>query len=154
VPATGIAEFGDDDLYRAAVARSGLGALPAREAIYLSWRQDAPTGQPTAFTLTLPPDAPSDAFWSVSLYVPEPDGRKFFFPNPLERYAIGDRTPGLKREADGSTRIHLASAPPADTANWLPAPQGPFDLVLRLYLPRDTAQRGEWTPGAVLPVDG
>lgn len=152
MPAPGIAEFGADDLYRAAISRGGLGALPAREAVYMSWRQEAVAGAPTAFTLTLPPDPPSDAFWSLSLYVPEPDGRRFFFPNPLERFAIGDRTPGLKREADGTVRILMASTPPADPSNWLPAPEGPFDLVLRLYLPRQAAQDGGWTPGPLTPL--
>ena len=31
-------------------------------------------------------------------------------------------------------------------ANWLPAPDGPFYLVLRMYLPEDDIFEGKWTP--------
>jgi hypothetical protein len=72
--------------------------------------------------------------------------------NPIRRYAIGDRTPALIRDADGSVRIVLQHAAPADPArvNWLPAPAGPFMLMLRLYGPDAAAQTGRWTPPAIV----
>ena len=54
------------------------------------------------------------------------------------RYAIGDRTQGLKKNADGSLDIVIQrDSPGADKeSNWLPAPEGDFRLVARAYLPR------------------
>ena len=77
-----------------------------------------------------------DAFWSLTMYEFAPDGRRFFTDNPLQRYALGDRTPGSVRHADGSFDIWLQHAAPdsADArANWLPAPAGRFSLALRFY---------------------
>lgn len=58
---------------------------------------------------------------------------------------IGDRSPGLRREPDGSLQLHLQHEAPSDPAllaNWLPTPPGPFALTLRAYLPR--AELQEW----------
>jgi hypothetical protein len=37
-------------------------------------------------------------------------------------------------------------------ANWLPAPKGPFQVVLRLYWPKPDALNGTWS--APKPVKG
>jgi len=58
--------------------------------------------------------------------------------NPISRYAIGDRTPGIKADTDGSLTIHIQADSPgvAREPNWLPSPKtGPFFVVLRSYLP-------------------
>lgn len=60
-----------------------------------------------------------------------------FVANPIDRYSIGDRTPGLHTEPDGSVAIRLQADDPGPGANWLPAPAGElFYVVLRLYQPR------------------
>ncbi|EJM48918.1 DUF1214 domain-containing protein [Pseudomonas sp. GM48] len=66
--------------------------------------------------------------------------------NPIQRYALGDRTPGLQYDADGSlTLILQADAPKAaPQGNWLPTPEGPFNLLLRLYLPKGGALDGSY----------
>jgi hypothetical protein len=148
-PAAGIGDFGADDAYRAQVALSGLGALPPAEAIYLSAQKDA-TGAElnggSRYQFTLPAGgAPVDAFWSLSMYETDADGRLFFIDNPIRRYAIGNRTPGLKVNADGSLAITLSADAPADTSNWLPAPRGPFRVSFRAYLPRANLRNGRWT---------
>ncbi|WP_033820408.1 DUF1214 domain-containing protein [Kitasatospora sp. MBT63] len=69
--------------------------------------------------------------------------------NPIDRYAIGDRTPGLVRDSDGGLTLHLRRARPADpaaAANWLPVPDGPFAAVLRLYGPDPAVPAGHWRP--------
>ena len=93
--------------------------------------------------LTQPP--PVNAFWSVTLY----DARTFeLYPNPLKRYLISDRTKGLKVAPDGSIEIAIQHDRPR-SGNWLPAPNGPFFLVLRQYLPKPEALSGAWLPPGV-----
>ncbi|GMG94313.1 DUF1254 domain-containing protein [Cupriavidus metallidurans] len=135
-----IGNFGNDYVYRAYIALVGLGALERAEAIYATALVD---GDGQAFDgghryrLRVPANMPVDAFWSLSMYEFEPDGRRFFTANPLRRYAIGDRTPGLIRNADGSLDIAIQHAQPeGGTANWLPAPAGRFSMALRYYHPQ------------------
>ena len=87
----------------------------------------------------------SDSAASVSATAPTKsprelmdDGRLFFTANPINRYAIGDRTSGLKKNADGSIDILIQHEAPGDDndANWLPAPKGQFRMVFRGYQPK------------------
>ena len=50
---------------------------------------------------------------------------RYLVPNAIDRYAIGDRTKGLRRGRDGSLTIYVQHARPkgAKAANWLPAPE-------------------------------
>ncbi|MDE0856723.1 MAG: DUF1254 domain-containing protein [Nevskia sp.] len=155
-----IGNFGTDYDVRAAVALLGLLALPQEEAMYANGFKDA---QGRAFDgahryrLHLPPGGvPADAFWSLSLYSAEADGRAYFVDNPLHRYAIGDRTPGLRRNDDGSLDILIQRLAPeqAQQANWLPAPVGPFRLTLRAYQPRRELLDGRFRYPAVQRVEG
>lgn len=93
---------------------------------------------------------PVNAFWSLSLYGADYN----FVENPINRYAIGDRTRDLKFGADGSLTVLVQKNAPDGTgaANWLPAPEGPFLLVMRLYLPKPQVTGGTWSPPAVTPV--
>ena len=145
-----IGRFGDDHAYRAFVALGGLGALEREEAVYARAGVDdqgrALDGR-HAFTIRVPADLPVRGFWSLSMYRIEPDGRAFFVDNPIARYAIGDRTPGLAREPDGSLLLRLQHAAPDDAtgrANWLPAPDGPFALAWRLYEPGEALLARSW----------
>lgn len=146
VPDPSVGEFGSNYRLRAQVAREALAALPAREAVYFTARTDA-SGQPldaaASYRIRIPPGGlPAEAFWSVSMYQVERDGKLFFTDNALRRYSVGSRTGGLLREADGSFEIVMQRHAPngaQDRANWLPTPgpeHGRFQLVLRAYLPR------------------
>ena len=141
-PLASLGNFGQDFDYRAAVAVGGLAALPPVEAMYLRNAGPAGTGFDSAGSWRLSFAAqqmpPVHAFWSLSMYRQMPDGALYFAENAVARYAIGDRTPGLRRGADGSLDILMSRTPPADpSANWLPTPgEGPFVLILRAYLPR------------------
>ncbi|MEN7529839.1 DUF1254 domain-containing protein [Cupriavidus sp. DL-D2] len=135
-----IGNFGADYVYRAYIALVGLGALERQEAIYASALTDG-AGQTLdgahRYRLRVPAQMPVNAFWSLSMYEFEPDGRRFFTANPIQRYAIGDRTPGLVRNADGSLDLHIQCDEPGEgSANWLPAPKGRFALALRYYHPQ------------------
>lgn len=141
-PRANLGDYGQDYLYRAIVALQGLGALPTAEAMYMKAAGDDGAGNFNGdglYRLSLPAQMPLDGFWSLSMYEATADGQFFFTDNPLKRYAIGDRTPGLKRNADGSLDIWIGRTDPGGerTANWLPAPKsGPFSMTLRTYLPR------------------
>src|SRR5690606_10934296 len=90
---------------------------------------------------------PVGGFWSLTLYEATPQGQFFLFDNPLRRYAIGDRTPGLARNADGSLDIWIGERDPgaARRSNWLPAPgDRPYALVLRAYIPEEALLRGTY----------
>jgi hypothetical protein len=89
-------------------------------------------------------EPPADAFWSVTLY----DHSTNLVDNPLDRYSIGDRTPGFKHNKDGSLTIYIQSeSPGADKeSNWLPAPEGRFNLSLRVYRPQPAVLDGSWMP--------
>lgn len=150
-----LGNFGDDYLYRAHVALTGLGALQPAEAVYLSCSSDAsglPLSGANAYRLTFPADGlpPARAFWSLAMYELTPEGRAFFVDNPAGRYSIGDRTPGLHRGADGSLTIYLQRERPDGerAANWLPTPSGPMRLVLRAYEPDESVIDGRYrAPG-------
>lgn len=154
-PPPGVGAPGDADDVRAAVALSGLAALEAVEATYAR-ADDDNNGEPLngarAYTLTIPANVPAGAFWSLSMYQLESDGRLFFTQNPLQRFAIGDRTTGLRPNADGSHTIALQHAQPADTSNWLPTPAGPFVVTFRIYLPQPPILTGDWRLPAVTRV--
>lgn len=154
-PNAALGIFGDNYNLRAGVALTGLGALPPEEAIYLGRtfddQGDILDGKHN-YRLRIPAQGiPTHAFWSLSMYQVEADGRQFFVDNPIRRYAVGDRTQDLLKNTDGSIDIFIQHATPADSAqkpNWLPAPQGVFRLTLRAYLPTAELARGE----AELPV--
>jgi hypothetical protein len=132
---------------------AGWGGNDASEALYPMVREDA-DGEPLQgdhrYQLVLASPPPADAFWSVTMYDTSYDGTAgYFVDNPIGRYLINSTTGGLIRADDGSLVIHIQRDEP-DTAegraNWLPAPDGPFYLVLRLYLPTDALLDGSWEP--------
>ena len=142
-PAGRLGDFDQDYGLRASVAVSGLAALPPVEAMYMRAEGHLPRALydgTRAWRLHFPADRmlPVHSFWSLSLYEATDDGQFFFTDNPLNRYAIGDRTEGLVTNPDGSLDIWIGHADPggARTANWLPAPAGPFALFMRAYLPK------------------
>jgi hypothetical protein len=140
-PGIGIGDYGDDDVLRARIALGGLAALPRIEAMYLTARTDKDGGMLDgikAYTVNLPPRMPIGAFWSLTMYQQEADGRLFYVPNPIDRYAVGDRSPQLRSNRDGSYEIFVQAEKPTGerAVNWLPAPKGKFLLVFRGYLPR------------------
>jgi hypothetical protein len=114
-PKPGIGNFGDNDVYRSAVAMEGLAALEPVEALYMFTRTTGDghhlTGE-RSYRLRVPAAVPVDGFWSLSMYEESPEGRLYFVENPIGRYSVGNRTPGLKRNADGSIDILVQNAQP------------------------------------------
>lgn len=156
-PRFNLGDYGQDYGYRAAVALGGLAALPRAEAIYLRSRgeKDGLYVSDRSWRLSMPADVPVDAFWSLSMYEATDDGQFFFTDNPLNRYAIGDRTRGLVRRTDGGVDLWIGRTDPggARTANWLPAPKAaPWIVTWRAYLPKPALVHGQWRLPAIVEV--
>lgn len=133
-----IEDDADRYLMRAGAALGGLWGNHAYEAAYAAIYTDEEGAMLTGerrYQVTFSPPPPTDAFWSLTMYdVPD----YYLVDNSAGRYSIGDRTPGLITNADGSITITISSERPTDpvqAANWLPAPAGPFRPILRVYLP-------------------
>ncbi len=142
------------DLLRSVAAHMGLYGNSAAEAIYPTYLTDA-DGEPLnaaaqRYSISFPKGAlpPVKAFWSLTMY----DGKtQLFIDNPLDRYLLSsEMMKGFKLEEDGSLVLHIGKDSPGQglEPNWLPAPDGPFYLVLRLYGPEQAALEGRWTPPA------
>jgi hypothetical protein len=123
---------------RAGAALGGLWGNHGYEAAYFPTYVDAAGEQLSGaheYRLRLSPTPPVHAFWSLTMYdLPQ----YFLVENPIGRYSIGDRTPGIVYDDDGGLTITISASRPADAkaaANWLPAPQGEFRPLLRMYAP-------------------
>jgi hypothetical protein len=157
--------FGDRAFYkgdwtlRAAAAMAGIYGNDMIEALYPMLAADSEGQKPDCsknrYTLTFPKDQlpPVNAFWSVTMY----DGKtQLLIENPINRYLINSpMLPELKKNADGSLTLYFQKdSPDKDKeSNWLPAPDGPIYVVMRLYWPRAEALKGEWKPPAVQRVN-
>jgi len=140
----------DDYLHRYAGAKLGLYGNTMQEAVYFGYFVDA-DHQPLDASKSnyelhfdkgkLPP---AKAFWSLTMY----DGKtQYLVANPLKRYLLNSTVlKSYKYGADGSLTLYVShdNPGPAKQANWLPAPDGPFYSVLRLYLPDDAVLNGGW----------
>lgn len=92
--------------------------------------------------MRLSPVPPNDAFWSLTIYNA---ADKMLVANPIDRYKVGSDTPGLVQDAAGNVAIRIAARQPVDDeVNWLPAPAGPFYVILRIYQPRPAVIDGSY----------
>lgn len=139
-------------LHRMLGAVWGIYGNSKEEAIYPTYAVDANgqalDGAAGRYTIRFASDKmpPVSAFWSLTLYeMPA----SYLYPNPLGRYLLNSpMLPQFVRDADGGLTFHVQheSPGPGHEANWLPAPAGPFKLVMRLYGPGPAAFDGTWQP--------
>jgi hypothetical protein len=154
IPPMQLGRFGTNYALRGLVALIGFGANLPEDAIYLNARMDG-SGQTLngarryVLHCAKGQTPPIKAFWSLTLY----NSKQAFVPNPIERYAIGDRDK-LKFNPDGSLTLYIQNDSPGldREANWLPAPKDDFNLVLRMYWPKPAVLNGAWKPPAVQPA--
>jgi len=66
--------------------------------------------------------------------------------NPIDRYSIGDRSEGLKHDADGGLTIYVQKDSPGKDkeSDWPPAPDGPMSIISRMYGPEDRILQGQY----------
>lgn len=146
--------YGTNYLKRAIIAQLGLGANLPEDAVYPIALTDG-AGNPLdgANDYVLHFEAsdipPVEAFWSVTIY----DNNGYQVANSLNRFALSSWMP-LQRNPDGSLDLYFQNkSPGADKeANWLPAPEGGFNVTMRLYAPQPKALIGKWAPPAIAKV--
>ena len=154
--------YNGDWLLRAAAAKAGIYGNDAVEAVYPMTRSDV-TGAPLNgkehnYTITFPAGQfpPVNAFWSITMY----DGKsQLLIENPVNRYLINSSMlANMKSNPDGSLTFYIQkNSPGADKeSNWLPAPDGPIYLVMRVYWPKTEAPsilpagEGAWKPPGIV----
>ena len=147
--------YGSDYLSRAAQTKDGIFPQAAEEVIYPNTFVDS-TNQTlngaNKYELHFDEPPPVSLFWSLTIY----NDKSYLVDNPIDRYSIGDRTPGLVYNKDGSLDIYIQhdSPGPDKESNWLPAPTGDFDLSMRLYGPDDSILSGKYQYATIQKVTG
>lgn len=157
--------IGDRQVYagdwklRAAIAMAGIYANDPIEALYplaiADNHEQKLDGSKYKYSITFPADAypPANAFWSITMY----DGKtQLLIENPINRYLINSpMLPDLKKNADGSVTIYIQNKSPGEEkeANWLPAPDGPIYMAMRLYWPKEAALKGNWKPAPIVRAE-
>jgi hypothetical protein len=149
-----IGTYGTDYLTRAMIAYMGIGANLPEDAVYPTVFFDADNRPLTGVHQyrihfdkgQLPP---ARAFWSLTLY----NAQSFLVKNELNRYALNNKDP-LRFNKDGSLDLYMQHVSPGKEkeSNWLPAPEGDFNLTMRLYWPEKSVLDGTWQPPALQKI--
>ncbi len=83
------------------------------------------------------------------------DGRnQLLVAKPLKRYLLNSTMlKTFKYGSDGSLTFYVQKTAPGTgkVANWLPAPDGPFYAVLRVYMPAPEVLNGTWKKPPLQP---
>ena len=144
---------GYDFALRAALAKRAFGAQLASEVLDPSCDVDV-DGEPLHgrhdYKLHFPSGdlPPVSRFWNMSLFGED----LMFVENDAGRYSIGSTTDGLASNPDGSLTLYIQRDRPDDQlaqANWLPAPDTPFNLMMRFYGPATSVLDGTYRLPAV-----
>jgi hypothetical protein len=144
----GVGHYGDDYALRAYATYAHPGVATKQDEVFPTALVDG-VGQPLdgsrSYVMhfarkSLPP---TRAYWTITAYTPNGE----LTPERVPHYSI-DSHDRVLRNRDGSIDIYVSSKSPgrAYRSNWLPAPPGPFELVMRLYAPQPNATDGNWAP--------
>ncbi|CAM3996312.1 DUF1254 domain-containing protein [Bordetella tumbae] len=143
---TGLDSFGYNYPLRAVVSGPYLGGNGEKEAMYPIRYTDSDgkaLDGSNRYTLKFDTLPPVNAFWSLTMYNADD---KMLVANEIQRYEVGSDTEGLTKAKDGSLTIPIQHEKPTsdNAANWLPAPDGPFYVILRMYQPNEDILSGKW----------
>jgi hypothetical protein len=147
----------DNYLYRYFGARIGLYGNSKQDALYFGYLVDT-NHQPldaakSSYELRFAKGGlpPNKAFWSLTMY----GKTQLLVANPLKRYLLNSTTlKSYKYGSDGSLTFYISHANPgpAKQSNWLPAPDGPFYMIFRVYLPGEAVINGTWKKPGMQPM--
>lgn len=157
----GTREFlGNDYMMRMSSAALGIYGNSKEEANYPAYFTDS-EGKPldaerNRYTVRFAPGRmpPVNSFWSLTMYeLPS----SLLTENPIDRYLINSpMEKALARDPDGSVTLYIQHDSPGEEkeVNWLPAPKGPFFMIMREYWPKKEALDGSWkAPPAIRTVE-
>ena len=152
--------YGLSDFYmlRIAAAHTGLYGNSGVEAIYPTYFVDnkgqkldaSANNYKIVFKANLFP--PVSAFWSLTMYDSD---TQLLIENPLNRYLLNSTMMDqFKLGEDGSLTLYIQKESPGEKlkSNWLPAPDGTFYCVMRLYGPKEAALKGKWVNPPLVKV--
>lgn len=148
--------LGNDYMMRMSSAVLGIYGNSKEEANYPAYFTDSEgkplDGASNRYTVRFEPGQlpPVNSFWSLTMYeLPA----SLLTENRIDRYLINSpMEPQLVRDADGGITLYVQHDSPGEDkeANWLPAPDGPFFMIMREYWPKPEALDGTWkAPPAV-----
>jgi hypothetical protein len=137
-------------LYRMAAAVLGIYGNSKEEAMYPVYYVDEAKQKlegANRYTLRFAPGQlpPVNAFWSLTMYE---QPASLLVANPINRYLVNSpMLPQFVKDANGGLTLYVQNESPGKDkeANWLPAPKGPFSIIMRLYWPKAEALEGKWT---------
>ena len=136
-------------LHRMAGAVLGIWGNSEQEAIYPTYMVDADGRKldgARRYTLRFRPGQlpPVNSFWSLTMYeLPA----SLLVANPIDRYLLNSpMLADMVRDDDGGITFYIQHDSPGEAKepNWLPAPESPFSVVMRLYWPKAEALDGTW----------
>jgi hypothetical protein len=144
--------FGTDYYHRTGAVKADPYDNKRNETMYFYTDNDSQLRQlvgTSSYTVTFPAGQlpPVKGFWSLTMYNPA----HFFYPNALNRFALGTKNKSLKYAPDGSLTIYLGNKSPGKDkeSNWLPAPLGNFSIWIRAYWPDEAILDGTWKPPVI-----
>lgn len=149
-----VGRYGTDYVTRAVIAFNAIGANLPQDAVFTSTSTDSEGktlqgSQDYIIHIKKEDLPPTSAFWSLTMY----DNNNLLVQNDLLRYSLNSKS-NLLYNPDGSLDIHLTYDSPQNDyeRNWLPTPEGPFKLTLRIYSPGAALLDGSWTPPEIKKV--
>ncbi|GAA3257676.1 DUF1214 domain-containing protein [Dactylosporangium siamense] len=116
--------------------------------------QKRPLAGTNSYVLTFRADQIPDAcrFWSLTAYTPD---TVELIPGQT-KFVVASYTPGLYTAPDGSIAIAITRVLPPGfaPANWLPVDENQFNVMLRVYGPKDNTDPNNppYVPPAITPM--
>jgi hypothetical protein len=150
-------QLGVDPMSRAMGAMLGILGNSAEEYLGVGYQADADGRQfdgrhRYAIRFAGGDLPPVDAFWSITLY----DADRFLYANAINRYSVSSKDLStMLLDDDGGITVHVSHdlADEGWRPNWLPCPDGPFNLAFRTYLPGPNIRDGRWVAPPVQRQD-
>lgn len=93
------------------------------------------------YRLNIPANAPVQQYWSATAY----DRETHALIRGVSRPSLASNDPAVQKNADGSVDIYFGPKSPAGKeSNWVPTGGRPFELLFRLYGPKQELFEKTW----------
>lgn len=150
----GLDNYGFNYPLRTMITGPYAGGQGEQEAMYPVRFTDS-EGQPLSgeheYVLRFEKEPPVDAFWSLTAYGSED---RALVATEEGRHKIDPDMVAFTKLADGSFEVPLQYVQPTGefAGNWMPAPEGEFYIIFRLYQPTEEIMSGDYTLPQVVKV--